>query len=149
MIVELAKFSDYIDELHELTRINWEDTVFPDAKESLDLDFDLYLGLEEVGKLVFFAVKDNNKLIGYYAGLKSPNIQSKSSIYLTQLMLVIHPDYRGHGGITLIDKAVKDYARENGVHRVINSARTHTKLGKLWERKGYVPIEQLYSWQVV
>lgn len=142
---KLDSFKANLEELKEFFAIQWEETIYPDAKEVLNPDLDLYLGAEENDLLIFISLKEGEKLIGYFLGLKTKATHSKDGTYVTQDSLFIHPDYRGSGGGVKLIKKLEEECKKLGVHRILLCERVKNPIGKLFKRLNYTPSEIYYS----
>lgn len=145
MKAQLDKFADNILELEKFFPIQWEETIFSDAKEKLNPDLNTYIEFENNGFLIFVSLKEENKLIGYFVGFKTKYPHSKDEYYVTQDSIFVHPDYRRKNGGVLLIKKLEEECKKLGVIRIILGMRTSNDISKLFERLKYKPAECLYS----
>jgi GNAT superfamily N-acetyltransferase len=144
-IAKLDSFKANLEQLKDFFAIQWEETIFPDAKEVLNPDYDLYLGAEENDLLIFLSLKDKEKLVGYFLGFKARTPHSKDETYVMQDSLFIHPDYRGGGGGIKLIRKLEEECKAQGISRILLCSRMHNDIGSLFERLDYVPSEIYYS----
>jgi len=145
MDCRLDSFRVNLEELKTFFAIQWEETIFPDAKEQLNPDLDLYLNAEENNLLIFLSLKDKGKLVGYFLGFKTKATHSKDETYVMQDSIFIHPDYRSKGGGIRLIKQLEEECKKMGVARILLCERVNNPIGKIFERVGYAPSEIYYS----
>jgi GNAT superfamily N-acetyltransferase len=117
-----------------------------------ELDKDHVLGLlknemrSDIGQ-AFVAVEDDGKVVGVIAGLLYPLWTQPNHMTGTELLYYVLPEYRRtKAGKKLFD-ALEKWARSRGAQSMVMvspSNKHELRLGKMYESKGYVPVERNY-----
>ena len=129
------------EEVSPLAELEWAESGHP--TESLCIDWDSYLKLEEQGVLKFFTARDENKLAGYFVVMYTTPFTTKGSPIAIYDAVYVDRAYRGLGKelFSFVEKCV----REDGIHRVLASSSAKNPICKLLERMGYTEIETKYE----
>jgi GNAT superfamily N-acetyltransferase len=143
--VERESFEGNLDDLNTFFPLQWKETIYPDGKEQLNPNFEVYIEAEKNNSLIFISLKKDNKLIGYFLGIKYQYPHSKDEYYVLQDSIFIHPDFRGIGGGVKLIKKLEEECKKEGVSRILLCSRAHNNITKLFERMDYNLSEVYYS----
>jgi len=126
---------------HYLELANYRDKI------PLDPIYPVYLERDAAGQVLYVALRDDGKLIGYFVGFVSPQIHYKSCLTLTQDIFFINPTYRNGSpkGALMLFRAVEAEARRRGVHKLYYGCKTHRETSALFERLGMEETERMFS----
>lgn len=106
-----------IKDVIELARLDWEEINHDNEAYPFNPDWDLYEALEDRGALMIFTARDNDKLVGYFTVVKSPNPHSKGRFVVCNDVIYLHKDYRkGLVGLNLfrfVEKCLKEDGHTN------------------------------------
>lgn len=132
-------------EMEPLSILHWAELANDHDDIPLDFDWDLYINLQALGKLLFVTVRDDGQLVGYHCSLVSNHMHYKSTLHGIVDFLWIHPSFRrGFIGINLL-KFVERQLRERGVKKVIMSSKNKLDTGLLLQRLGYNYSERIFT----
>lgn len=143
--VNRESFEENLDDLKAFFPLQWKETIYPDGKEQLNPDLEVYLDAEKNDLLIFISLKEEGKLIGYFLGVKYKYPHSQNEFYVMQDSIFIHPDHRGNGGGIKLIKKLEEECRMMGVTRILLCSRSHNDITKLFERLNYNLSEVYYS----
>jgi GNAT superfamily N-acetyltransferase len=143
--VERESFEGNLDDLKAFFPLQWKETIYPDGKEQLNPNLEAYIEVEKNDSLIFLSLRSEEKLIGYFLGVKYQYPHSKDEYYILQDSIFIHPDYRGIGGGVKLIKKAEEVAKELRVSRILLCSRSHNDITKLFERLNYSLSEVYYS----
>jgi hypothetical protein len=111
----------------------------------LDLDYDTYLALWNMGKLVFITAKENDELIGYIIFFVFPHMHSKNCLTAHEDIYFLKPEYRkGHNGIKLF-KFAQEYLKSIGVDLILYCTKVEFDNSSLFKYLGCKPIDKVFT----
>lgn len=111
----------------------------------LEIDFDKYLQLEQLGMLLTITARVEGLLVGYYLSIVVPHINHKSSLTGHPAMLYLMKPYRNGFALMRMVKAVEDALTARGAQRMFSGVVLTHDFGPLLERMGFLPVERMYS----
>jgi GNAT superfamily N-acetyltransferase len=138
-------FPPFLEEVKPLMPRHWEELALDKDEVPLDPDYDEYLRLDGLGRVLTVAVREHGKLVGYFVGFIGPALHYRSLTQLTLDIFWIAPEHRGKSGGILLFKAVEAEARRRGVGRMFVGSKCHKDASWLFERLGYTEVERYYS----
>jgi len=132
------------EEIQPLFDKHWaEIAMFPD-KIKLDVNWEKYYELQEIGVLRAFTARCDGKLIGYSVFFVLPHIHYQKDVFAMNDILYIDPDYRkGRNGVGLILYSEKKL-KEEGVSVIKIDTKFSNKVGELCSLMGYTKAEVSY-----
>lgn len=122
------------------------DEVYP-AREvfSLDMDWDLYAKLENLGLVKIFTARDGDALVGYLWVIISPNLHSKGTYVASDDGFFVAKDYRGISVAKNLIKFTEACLKEDGF-KVFHITGTEEKpIDPLMKRMGYHKVESKFQ----
>lgn len=142
----VESFVACIPEIKTLITAHYEELALNRDKVPLDPRWDVYEELEKSDKLLFIALRnDDKKLIGYSIGLIEYELHYKTTLGYNMDILYVDPEYRGHGAgnalITFLEAALK----ERKVQRIFLGSKCHKDIGNLFIHHDYKLVEMYYS----
>lgn len=131
-------------EVEELVKLHWPEMMGDQPEIPLDIDWDQYSVLENIGAIHFFTARDDQLLIGYHSAIITPHLHSRKTLHALVDFLYLHPDYRrGFIGVNLLKHA--DESLESlGVKKIVSGVKLHHDHGRILERLGYRASDQTY-----
>lgn len=112
----------------------------------LNPDYDKYMIKEGNGEILYIALRDAGKLVGYYIGFVHPALHYKDCLTLALDIIYVSPESRGQNGGALLLNAVKAEAVRRGVKVMTmgfkESHREHME--RLLQSSGMQPFETHY-----
>ncbi len=125
---------------------NWAETGgFADL--NLDIDWDVYRALDDVGLLYVFVGydTDTNDIAGFLFYIKSPgHPHDKKVPFAIQDTFYVEPEYRKSGAASAILGFAEQYLRRDGIGVVSQSAKPGTGFNVVLLRKGYEHTDNMY-----
>jgi GNAT superfamily N-acetyltransferase len=131
------------DEVRPLAVLEWEESGHP--TQSLNIDWETYFSLEDVGRLKFFTARKGDLLIGYFVVLIMTPLTSKHEPIGYYDAVYVHKDYRKSTVGKRLFKFVEECIRDDGIYRVIASSSKKNPIGNFLTRMGYSEIETKYE----
>lgn len=111
----------------------------------LDVDFDRYHALEDMGVLNIWTARDaDGKLVGYAFYFVNKNGHYRGSLQAVQDILFVRKENRGLLGAKLI-KHCDEELRKMGVQVVYHHVKKEHNFGPLLERMGYTLVDLIYG----
>ncbi len=111
----------------------------------LDIDIDLYRGLEAKGKLRVFTARDAGVLVGYCTYFIVRSHQRKSLTSLFEDAFYVKPEYRGGGTARRIMKFAEAAAKAECQAVFYHSPEAQPTFGQILERTGYTKYSTTYG----
>ena len=120
--------------------------VYP-AREvyDLEMDWDTYAKLEELGMLKIFTARDGSALVGYLWVIVSPNIHSKGNYTACDDGLFVASSHRGKSVAVKLIKFVEKCLKEDGFKTLHLVGTSEKPIDSLVERMGYKQIETKFQ----
>ena len=110
----------------------------------LDVDWDGMFYHESRGALLSFALRADDKMIGYAIFLLTPTLHSKSTVHAISDVIFIAKEYRqGLVGLKFIDYC-EDYAKQCGAKVSHLVMKADPRLARILERTGHRIFEVTY-----
>jgi hypothetical protein len=138
-------FMDTLPELKNLFSAHWEKLALDKEVAPLDPNYEVYGALEKAGALLFIALRNNKKLIGYWVATITPGLHYKTCVTALMDIWNIVPEYENGVAALILMRAVEREYKDRGVNRAFAGEKTHKPCGRLYEAFGYQPVETQYS----
>ena len=142
MVYTTEKFKDNIAFFAELSKMHYEE-VAPYSDIALNVNWNQFIKLEEVGVLKTYGIRENDFLVGYALFFVNYSMEYSDSLQASMNNIFIHPDHRGQGldFIQWCDEQLK----EEGVQVVYHHVKVKNDYGKLLNKLGYEKMNVEYS----
>lgn len=143
MIYAIESYAEIVEDIKPLLVEHWEEIAVNHDAIPLGPDFDFYKRLNEAGSLIFYAARQEDKLVGYGIYYLTPSHPHyKTSFWAVSDIVFIHPDYRNAG----FAKGLFSFIERDLIHRGVNVIMTGTKvahpaLATLLKSLDYFPID--------
>lgn len=142
---QTESFTACKDEFETLVFAHWDEIALDHSDVPLDIDWALYGALENINRIMFSTVRDDDKLVGYHLTMVSTHLHYRSTLHGIVDFYYIHPDYRkGFTGIKFL-KYVEEELKKLGVKKIITGCKDHHNLSKLLERLGYKLSDHIFT----
>ena len=143
---QAESFEHTLDELRPILDVHYLELAMHQDKIPLAPQFDVYIANERINQLLFFTVRDDNRLVGYFIGFISPGLHYSETVTCKMDIFFIHPDYRGEGNIGLkMFRNLEQELRRRKVQHWFVGCKLKADAGPLFRRMGFEPIETYYS----
>jgi len=120
--------------------------VYPSKESfSLDMDWETYSKLEELGLVKIFTARDNDKLVGYLWVILSPNLHSKGTFTASDDGLFVSKEYRGKQVAQELIRFTEQCLKEDGLKVFYISGTHENPIEPLMNLMGYTAIETKYQ----
>lgn len=145
LTAHLETIAERLPELKEILPLHYRELALNQDKVSLDPQYEVYLSREKAGEVLFAALRESGRLVGYFIGFVSPGLHYKTCLTLIMDILYVHPDKRGgRGGKVLLD-FVKQECKRRGVQRAFVGTKVHSDIGPFLESQGFELCERTYT----
>lgn len=146
-VVVADPIEDDYDNVLRALEIAIEDSPYsqPDSPESV---LDMFWGTDWTQRILFLAY-NNNEVVGLLAGVYSPHIIHQDKKQASEMVWWVREDMRkGSLGLELL-KAFEEWATLLDAN-YINLSHYHRDpiIGKLYQRRGYTPMEVTYTKEI-
>ena len=142
---QVERFENVIEEMMPILELHWEEIAHHKDRIKLNPDYALYQSMQDAGILHIVTARDNNRLIGYFISVVSPNLHYSDHLYATNDILYIDKEHRGKMvGIKLFKFAEKELYNL-GVDVIVLHSKVQADFKSLVERIGYTHVENQYS----
>jgi len=138
----IEKLTDNILEVGELAKLHYKE-VAPYDDIPLNIDWNRFAMMEKNGILVFYAMREDSKLIGYAMFTVFYPIEYSESFQASLSNIFIHPEKRGRG--TRFMTWCDNQLRNLGVQVVYHHVKAKNDYGVLLKRLGYDIMNIEYS----
>lgn len=137
---------DCKDRVEDLLKLHWDESSRNKHVMVLKPDWDAYLNLDKLNRLVtLLAVDNNDEIIGYSCNILSQHIHYADLSVAYNDVLFLHPDYRNSSiGLKLIKETEKK-CKERGAQLFLWHAKQNTALDAILPRMGCKVQEIIYS----
>lgn len=141
--LQREKLQDMLEEFKEVLEFNYKQTASHQDKFPMNIDWDLFLALENANCFFLTTVRDEKKLIGYMSFTVLPNINFKTSKTAYTDKYVILPEYWGKGLGRKLLKATIEWSTEIKCERLFGGVRINQGEApiKMYESEGFEKIE--------
>jgi len=141
----VESLTENLEMLKPLFPLHWEELALNKDTVPLDPQYDAYLKRDEAGEVLYVALRDDGKLVGYFVGFIAPGLHYKTCLTCHLDIFYVHPDHRGKRGGVYLFKAVEAECKRRGVQRIFTGSKSHKDASKLFEFLGYTEVERYYS----
>ncbi len=131
------------DEVQPLAEMEWEESGHPTTK--LNIDWDTYAKLEDLGKLQFYTARKDSKLIGYFVVLLVNPLTVAHETVAYYDSIYVHPDHRRSRVAINMFSFVEKCIKSDKITRVVASSSSMNPIDKLLNRLGYSEIETKFE----
>lgn len=138
-------FAPFLEEVKPLLPRHYAELALDQEHVPLDPDYDEYLRLDSMGRILLVTVREAGVLVGYFVGFVGRALHYQSLMQLTLDIFWIAPEHRGKMGGVKLFKAVEAEATRRGVGRMFVGSKCHKDASFLFERLGYTEVERYYS----
>jgi len=111
----------------------------------LDMDWDLYGQLENLGLLKIFTARDDGRLVGYLWVILSPNLHSRGSMLACDDGLYVAKSYRGQAVAKDLVRFTERCLKEDGIKVFHIVGTTEKPIDSFVKRMGYTEIETKFQ----
>jgi hypothetical protein len=149
-VVKVIKYqqefvSQVEEEIKPLIAAHWEEVEVYQNEIKLNPCWESYYGLELQGNLKVFTARSEERLVGYFVAVVSPNIHHKTHLFALCDIVYLHKDYRkGLTGVKLI-KFAEGCLRLDGVSVLVISSKVQSPLRRILTWLKFKPSECSYS----
>tara|TARA_R110001606_G_scaffold88029_1_gene198177 strand:- start:131 stop:574 length:444 start_codon:yes stop_codon:yes gene_type:complete len=130
-------------EITPLAELEWEESGHP--TEPLNINWEGYFELEDLGRLKFFTARKEELLIGYFVVIVMMPLTAKGDLMGVYDAVYVHKDYRKSTVGKRLFKYVETCMKEDGVYRVLASSSNKNPIGNFLTRMGYNEVETKYE----
>lgn len=141
----VESFMERLDELEPLFFPHWEKLALNRDRVPLAPAYDAYEARERAGELLFIALRDAGRLIGYWVSFVGPGMHYRTSLTATMDMWNVLPEYENGVASLILMRAVEREYRRRGVVRAFAGEKLHRPCGRLYRAFDYEPIETYYG----
>lgn len=133
--VRIESLGEVRGELEPLLWAHYDEVALYKDSVPLDVDWERYAALDQLGMLKVFTVRSGETLVGYAVFFVGPHMHYRRTSYANNDVLFVHPRYRG-AGIRLIRFAERAL-KEMGVERILFHVKVDHDFRPILHRMGY------------
>lgn len=132
-----GEFKDHSFDLEHIFKEHWDEIAKNKQLMQLKPDYDSYIRLDEIGKLLVLYAYVGEEVIGYSYNILNYHLHYSDLLVSFNDLLYIRPDYRkGTTGLRLM-KETEIEAKKMGAHLMIWHAKENTSLSTILTKKNY------------
>lgn len=142
-----GSFVENRENLNPILRRHYEETDKDKEAIPLDLDWETYKNLEDVGILKTIFAMDGDKIVGYNVNMIMPALHYKSVVFCVNDIIYVLPEYRSKNlAGKMIEYAEEKYPEEHSVSVFHYGSKSYMpKVGRFFEKMGYEHYENVYQ----
>lgn len=133
------------EECEPLFAIHWEEVARDKEKIKLEVDREKYTECERLGKFHLVTLRDDGKLVGYFAGFIDTHPHYKSTLFFSTDVYFILPEYRQTRWPLKMFLFMEDSLRLKGVKKMVTITKVHQDHSRLFEWLGWTLTEKVYT----
>lgn len=137
-------FSNVYQDIQPLWEQHYQEIALDKDTIELNPHVEGYKEIDDLGGLIIFTIRDDNRLIGYSFFILQYSFHYKQLICAVNDLFYLLPEYRGRWLGTKFLKESEALLKKMGVHQVQMRTKTYANFGKILERAGYKEIEIAY-----
>lgn len=143
---QLESFEERLEELKVLLPLHYQELAMDQDRVPLSPSYNVYIGHERDGQLIFMTLREAGKLVGYFIGFISSGLHYNTCLDCRMDIFYVHPSIRGTAlpGLKLF-RAVEKELKRRGVQRWYVGAKLKHDASPLFKRLGFKPIEVYHS----
>ena len=145
MTASVESFTERLDELVALFPAHWEKLALDKDRVLLDPSYEVYAQRERQGELMFIALRDAGRMVGYWTAFIAPGLHYQTCLTATMDMWNVLPDHENGVAAMILMRAVEREYRRRSVKRAFAGEKIHRPCGRLYKAFGYAPVETHYS----
>ena len=143
--VESVSYAITSGEIIPLLSVHWDKLALHKESVPLSPQYDIYLHRDARGEVMYVALRDAGKLVGYWIAFIAPGLHYKTCLTAMMDIWNLLPGYEnGRAALILMRAVEREYARR-GVNRSFIGEKLHKPTGRLFKAFGYEPVETYYS----
>ena len=141
-------FSNAKEDFKPLLDLHWNEIARHKDDIKLNVDYESYRTLEELGLLHCVTARDEGKLIGYVISMVSRSLHYSDHLFANNDVLFIHPDYRGGSTFVKMLKFTERKLKQAGIKNFYIHMKLDYDFSALLERYGFTEIERNFEKQL-
>lgn len=112
----------------------------------LDPDYPEYLRRDAAGMVLFVALREDGRIVGYVVSFIAKGLHYQSTLTMhTDIFYILKEHRRGLAGPLQMFRVVQREARRRGVRRWYAGEKIAHQVGPLFRRLGMRPVETMWS----
>ena len=144
-MVKEEKFKDIIDEALPLLTKHWKELANHQDIRPLDINFEAYEQMNDLGLIRVFTVREDEKLVGYASFCINYNLHYKTWKHAICDVYYIAPEKRTLGFGSKMFSEIEGMLRDLGVNSVIVQDKVKQSNAKFFQALGFGISEQHYE----
>jgi GNAT superfamily N-acetyltransferase len=141
--IRTERLATAVSEIAPLAQAHWEEVNVFDVP--LDIDWNQYLKLDQVGRYNLTTVRISERLVGWLGFFVYPHLRHQNLLLAREDWYYVVPDSRSQGlGRKLFTHAELNL-RDHGVDRIMVSCKVHQDHTGLLESLGYQHYEKNFT----
>lgn len=133
------------DELQVVIPQHYAELALNQDKVPLSPQWQIYFAREDAGEVLFVALRDAGKLIGYFVGFIAPGLHYSTCLTCIMDIFYVVQDERGQSAGKQLFQFVEDELKRRKVQRMFVGSKVHMDASWLFERLGYERCEVTYT----
>lgn len=142
---QIENFESIIPELKPFVAPHWEELGLDHQDVPVDMNWDLYVQMDNAEKLHVVTTRDDGVLIGYCFHVISTMMHYQSTLHGVADLYYIKPEYRkGKIGVGMFIYA-EEQLKALGVVKIVTGTKLHLPHDKLFKSLGYKATETIFT----
>ena len=138
--IQVERFSDIVDELHQLHELHWQETEKHRYGLSMRPDYLAFIARERAGNLLQFTVRTYaGELVGNLRMFLAVSLHTQTR-YASEDTVFIKPEHRGGYTVMALLRFAEDCLRGLGITEIRFTTKHVNRVDVLMRRAGYQPV---------
>jgi len=139
------KFTNILTEFDKMLSVHMaEMNYFQLNGAKFDPDYEKYIRGQQNNYYTLLTARDDGKLVGYTVFGVCPHIRFKSTLYASEDLYYVDPEYRRRGIARQLFKEMEKILTERGVAFILSTTKTYLDRSGLLEQNGYNHFEKVF-----
>jgi hypothetical protein len=132
-------------EIIPLLDVHYDKLSLHKEKFPLSPQYEVYRQRDASGAVMYIALRDQGKLIGYWIAFINPGLHYSTCLTAMMDIWNLLPGYENGRAALILMRAVEREYKRRGVNLSFIGEKLHKPSGRLFEAFGYKPVETYYS----
>lgn len=142
---QVERWNDIAEQFEPFIEPHWRELGLDHQDVPVDLYWEKYAELDNLGVLHVVTVRDDGVMIGYHISLVMVMLHYKSTLHAVVDLYYLKPEYRQSKiGLEMFRFAEESF-KKLGVVKIINGTKLHLNHEKLFLGLGFKPTETIYT----
>jgi hypothetical protein len=146
--IDIEPFS-IVEDNKQLIEQHWDEVVADKSVRQLDVDWEMFRAMEDMGRLVTIVAREDGEVAGYAVFIIQRHFHAKQTVCAHNDALFLRKESRkGRAGIMLIKESRQILERLLGKVLIMWHVKPHVDFSPILTKLGYYKHETIYALSV-